>query len=176
MKQSKVKVIHEIDGSLIEFENKWTLWYHEKNNRNWDKLSYTKIFEIKTIKDLWGVYNNINNFDAQLYFLMKNDIFPLWEDTNNRSGGCWNFVIPRGISKDVWKNLSLLLVGLTINKKNSNDGICGISIHPRREETFIKIWTNKPESNLEEYNIPELKKIKLICDKNYSFKLHACEY
>ena len=39
------------------FENDWNLWYHNLRDV-WTIDGYKKIYNIKTIKDYWKLYNN----------------------------------------------------------------------------------------------------------------------
>ena len=74
-------------------KNKWTLWYHSINNKEWDNKSYVKVIEIKTLLDYKLLDNifKINHLQNGMFFLMINDIFPTWEDPKNRLGGCISF-------------------------------------------------------------------------------------
>lgn len=124
-------------------EHTWVLWLHLKNNRDWSRDSFIEISKIKTIQNFWRVYNNIR-FDNEIYFLMKEGVFPLWETEENKNGGTWSMSILRNISNDFWLNLSMLLVGLTLS--NNYEDINGISIRPKFSNSIVKIWTKSKKS------------------------------
>lgn len=148
---------------ILPLENKWTLWFHKKDNREWGQHSFIKIYEITTVQNFWQVYNNIPIFDTELFFLMKNDVFPRWEDPNNCDGGTWNIKICRNYANDIWINLCLLLIGETMSKQMET--INGISIRPKFANSIIKIWVNYNEvesgnkSFINNYNMPEFRDI-----------------
>ena len=121
-------------------KNKWTLWYHSINNKNWDNKSYVKVIEIKTLLDYKLLDNifKINHLQNGMFFLMKNDIFPTWEDPQNRLGGCISFKYNNNILKE-WMKIILLLVTENLSDDNIND-INGLSISPKKELNIVKVW------------------------------------
>ena len=121
--------------------NKWVLWFHSLNNPNWDNKSYIKVIEIKTLLDykLLDDVLRINHLQNGMFFLMKNDIFPTWEDPKNRLGGCISFKYDNNILKE-WLKTLLLCVTNNLFKKNNIDEINGLSIAPKKEFNIVKIW------------------------------------
>jgi len=98
---------------------------------------------------------------------MKDGIQPIWEDTENKKGGCWSFKI---IKKDIynsWLELSIhLLGGYILKSTNDVSQINGISVSPKRSFCIIKIWnkdSKNSNNNLLSTNIPYL----YICDSIY---------
>jgi len=121
--------------------NKWVLWFHSLKNPNWDNKSYIKVIEIKTLLDykLLEDVLRINHLQNGMFFLMKNDIFPTWEDPKNRLGGCISFKYDNNILKE-WLKTLLLCVTNNLFKKNNIDEINGLSIAPKKEFNIVKIW------------------------------------
>ena len=124
-----------------KLNNKWVLWFHSLNNPNWDNKSYIKVIEIKTLLDykLLEDVLRINHLQNGMFFLMKNDIFPTWEDPKNRLGGCISFKYDNNILKE-WLKTLLLCVTNNLFKKNNIDEINGLSIAPKKEFNIVKIW------------------------------------
>lgn len=131
-----------------EFENSWNLWYHHQRN-NWKLHSYKKIYTIKTIIEFWELYNNWNKIGGilnQHYFLMKNDITPIWEDPNNATGGCWSYKKPNFDIQELWTDLSMCLIGETLS--SNPDNINGISVCLKNDGySVIKIWNRDSKDN-----------------------------
>ena len=69
----------------MELNNKWILWSHELNNTNWEKNSYKKLYELNNLYDLKIINDFISKdlFNYNMIFMMKDGIFPTWEDQNN---------------------------------------------------------------------------------------------
>ena len=82
-----------------------------------------------------------------MYFVMKDDIFPTWEDPNNRQGGCLSFKV---YSKNIVNEWNTLLLKCITNSilKNKKNIINGISISPKKEFNIVKVWFSE---NSEEY-------------------------
>ena len=121
-------------------KNKWVLWFHSLKNSNWDNKSYIKVIEIKTLLDYKLLYDvlRINHLQNGMFFLMKNDIFPTWEDPNNRLGGCISFKYNNNILNE-WKKIILLLITENLSENNINE-INGLSISPKKEFNIVKVW------------------------------------
>ena len=120
-------------------KNKWVLWYHSLKNKSWDNKSYVKVIEIKSLLDykLLEDIMRINHLQNGMFFLMKNDIFPTWEDPKNRMGGCISFKYDNNILNE-W--LKILLLCITEELSDYNKEINGLSISPKKEFNILKIW------------------------------------
>ena len=137
----------------IVLNNGYVLWYHSITEKSWDMDTYINLCEdlenkkISSFEELIDIYNILNNnFNAGMFFLMKDGILPKWEDPNNINGGYWSFKVSKKKSNLIWKKLSLGLIGnsLTDNKKYM-ENITGISVSPKISNCVMKIWnsTNK---------------------------------
>tara|TARA_B100001094_G_scaffold332511_1_gene404938 strand:+ start:578 stop:1054 length:477 start_codon:yes stop_codon:yes gene_type:complete len=121
----------------------WKLWYHSITDNNWTKKSYNKLFDIRDLCDYKLISDTFkqNHYQNGMFFLMRNDIFPNWEDPLNRLGGCLSFKVPSNRIIENWNQLVLRCI--TANLLNQeNDVINGISISPKKEFNIIKIWFN----------------------------------
>ena len=97
-----------------------------------------------------------------MFFLMKNDIFPKWEDINNIDGGTWSYRVTKKESDEVWNIFSSSVIGMSITK-NEDDMkfINGISISPKINNCIIKIWNNNSHESDGSIFIEKLLNIKL---------------
>ena len=134
-----------------KLKNKWTLWYHSINNKEWTNDSYVKVIELRTLLDYKLLENifRINHLQNGMFFIMKNDIFPTWEDPNNRLGGCISFKYDNNILKEFLKLLLLCITNNLSTKENINE-INGLSISPKKEFNIVKIWTKNYDKNHKE--------------------------
>ena len=153
----------------------YTLWYHGITEKNWEKDSYVKIGKIHSLKDFWIYYNSINTFLKGIFFLMKEDILPIWEVPDNIKGGYWSFRVDRDKVDEIWTKLSIQLItenicnsSLTKSKLQQKEqqleqseqsdeiikhDINGISISPKAVNAVIKIWNNDSSyCNLDDIN------------------------
>ena len=167
-------MITEKDVTQITFSAKWNVWYHFQKN-NWKLDSYKKIFEINDIVDFWNLNNNldtIGGINSQHFFMMRNDITPLWEDQLNKQGGCWSIKISIDKSYELWVKLSMYIVGETLT--NKNDLINGLSICTKNTTTsVVKIWIKDNNYNSIK-NLP--REILNEFGFNIIYKSHVPEY
>ncbi len=75
-----------------------------------------------------------------MLFLMRENIKPIWEDENNKDGGCFSYKINNKNVSDIWKKLSCLLVGESLINERMSLKINGITISPKKHFCIIKIW------------------------------------
>lgn len=122
----------------------WKIWYHSINDTNWDKSSYKELFLINNIHDFILIKDIFkqNHYQNGMFFIMKDNIFPNWEDPKNRMGGCLSFKVPSSNIIEQWDELSLRCLTENIMKDN-NEYVNGISISPKKEFNIIKIWINE---------------------------------
>lgn len=119
----------------------WILWYHHVNDNNWTEDSYTRLCKVKTVEDYCRMMNTIGKYISGMFFFMRENVFPRWEDINNIGGGYWSFRISKDDSDEAWRNLLNTLIGNTLTR-NTNDMelINGISISPKINNCIIKVW------------------------------------
>lgn len=147
----------------------WTLWFHSPTETSWDISSYQKIATIKTLEDFWDVYSRMTNpiVENGMFFLMRGDIQPIWEDPKNCDGGCWSFKIYKKYIPNTWLDLSVHTVAESLTRNGSESHlITGISISPKKSFSIIKIWNNNSSK----------KENKLLTDKITHIQLNECLY
>ena len=131
-----------------KFENEWKIWYHN-SKEDWTINGYKQLYNIKTIQDYWKLYNNwdkLNGINSKHFFIMKNNITPIWEDPQNKHGGCWSFKINDNMAQELWDDLSLQLV--TENLSSLKNDIVGLSACLKKNNfSVIKIWNKNSQNN-----------------------------
>ena len=138
--------IKKLKAYKLKLENSWNLWYHELFNNDWSIESYKKLYTFNNIAEFWLLYNNFISLDNGMFFLMKNDILPIYEDKNNINGGYWSIKIPNNEILKIWFDLSIELIRGNLDTKNI---ISGLTISYKKKFYIIKIWiTDKKYNNL----------------------------
>lgn len=157
-------LLKKLKGYKLKLNNKYILWFHNMNTDDWSFDSYQKIYEIKNVCDFWCVYNNHYSLNNGMYFLMKNDIKPLYESEENKNGGYWSIKLNNNVFK-TWLNLCLDFVGSNLDENNI---INGLSISFKNKFYIIKIWINNSKyNNINDINIDKiiLKKFNILFNK-----------
>lgn len=143
-----------------QLDNIWTLWVHQSKN-NWTINGFNNLYTIKTIRDFWTLNNSweVNGgIHLNNYFLMKDNIQPLWECDENKKGGCWSFKVKDTQSQELWNDISSYMI--SGNLSEDMDDINGLSITKKKNGwIIIKIWNkNNKNSSLKNINYEILKK------------------
>ena len=173
--------------TIHKLNDKWSVWIHMNNDKNWAINSYKKIYCFDTLENSIKLIENLTNEILQktMIFFMKNDINPIWEDPNNREGGCFCYKIDSNDVLNILKTLCYSVIGnsLTLDSEILSC-INGISISSKKNFYIIKIWINSTNiknliniSNDEIYYDPF--NIHLICNispQNSIFKKHDVIY
>ncbi len=128
------------------FDDKWKVWYHSINDNRWTNISYTNVFNITNLYDFKSFKSVINDkiLHKCMFFIMKNNIFPTWEDENNKDGCCVSYKISnKTLYRDFYNILLHVLNGNIMKNHNDKNIVNGISISPKKEFNIIKIWFKK---------------------------------
>jgi hypothetical protein len=122
------------------FKDNWNVWYHHTKDI-WTIQGYKSIYKITDSTSFWKLYNNwhkIGGITNKHYFIMKDNVNPIWEDVHNINGGCWSFKIHENMAEELWQDLSILLV---TNELIEGCEAVGLSISVKKNNTVvIKIW------------------------------------
>ena len=124
-------------------KNKWTLWFHKVNDNNWSIENYLKIYEITTYYDILFILKYLDNITSGMFYLMKDDIIPNFEDIHNINGGYWSIRITKKESYEYWNQLIyyICIENITVSEEYEKK-INGISISPKINNCIFKIWTS----------------------------------
>lgn len=134
---------------MYKLNNSWTLWLHLPHDVDWTINSYKKVFTFDTLDECITLIENINKeiVEKCMLFIMKNNIKPIWEDSENSKGGCLSYKINTDYVYEVWKKLNYYLIGekLSDNQELINN-INGLSISPKKNFCIIKFWIKNTET------------------------------
>lgn len=159
-----------------QLNTNWCLWYHSIKDTNWKKNSYKNIYTIRNLYDLKSVNDIIQKIHLQnsMLFIMREGIFPTWEDPDNREGCCISYKIPNSVLKEQFDLIlnNMLSEDILLDKANV-DYLNGLSIIPKKEFNIVKLWLRNPDENYTE----SLKEYEphFVKDKSF-FKKHELSY
>jgi len=123
----------------------WTVYFHDPFDSDWTNKSYHKIGDISTINDFWnhiiGLGKNVQN---GMFFIMREHIFPCWDDPENLKGGCMSLKVLKDEIQNFWGHLAMQLVSESLLKEEHRETlwnkINGISVSPKKNFCIVKIW------------------------------------
>lgn len=124
----------------IKMNGKYVLWYHDINDDNYKIDSYKKLSVLENYDDLLGCLKSINYINSGMFFVMKENISPLWENSYNKKGGYWSFKVNKNDSYNAWVEL---FYKFCFESLSNDDGqITGFSVSPKINNCVFKIWNN----------------------------------
>lgn len=118
----------------------WSLRYHDSSSSDWTTTSYIHLKDISSVTDVNTILLSMNPYLTHgMFFIMREHVFPSWDDPSNINGGCISFKIPDDHIKQCWKRLVHLILGETYDCMSN---VTGLSISPKRNFSIVKIWLN----------------------------------
>lgn len=139
---------------------KWSVFFHDYMDSNWNRESYEKLGVIESIGGFWTIFGVIKNWLCYgMFFFMRNNIFPKWDDNENMNMSFLSMKILKTNTSDFMEEILVLMLSnsLLVDKKYNNL-INGISISPKKNFCICKIWIDSIDDSLKEislYNIPK---------------------
>ena len=165
-----------ITTQVHKLKNKWNLWAHLPQDTDWSSNSYKKIFQFNNVEDTIAITESLPEglIKNCMLFIMKDKISPMWEDQQNRNGGCFSYKVSNKNVFEVWRDLTYVLVGETIsNNPVFVNCVTGITISPKKNFCIVKIWM----TNCEHQN-PQVvtNEVKYLMPQGCLFKKHTPEF
>lgn len=126
----------------------WSVYFHNPDDQNWNLESYKRLSTISTVQDFWRVHEATRKYLTEgMFFIMREHVFPCWDDPENIKGGCLSLKLPREKLDESWEIMCQRLLGESIVSSGPNDGECnawnsvnGMSVSPKRYFSIVKLW------------------------------------
>ena len=122
----------------------WTLFYHLPDDKRWTLASYPTIIKgMDSVEKITAMNRELSDDTIRfaMLFIMAEGISPMWEDSNNRNGGCFSYKVFNKEVPEVWRTLICHLCGHTLMKRKDNmQYVNGLTISPKKNFCIIKIW------------------------------------
>jgi hypothetical protein len=138
----------ELDESMHPLNDSWCLWAHLPHDVDWTLASYKNIYTFYSVEEVSELTKCLPEKCIKncMLFIMRKNINPIWEDDNNKDGGCFSYKILNKNVKEVWKNLTFALVGESLIDGDLCSMVNGITISPKKNFCIIKIWLKNCEN------------------------------
>lgn len=140
----------------------WVFWYHHDPN-SWMTQSFTKLAEIYNLSEFWMLVDAIQQTPLLLLehiYFMRGGIYPVWEDSHNRNGGCWSIKIDIKDSFQTLVKMMMYVIGensLYKGEENISYEITGISLCQKNNyNSVLQLWTSNARNNKLKYIHKEL--------------------
>lgn len=138
----------------------WSFYFHNPISNNWERDGYVKIGDISSIQDFWKLFHAIeNHIHNGMFFLMRDYIFPAWDDPNNKDGSFMSFKVVKDKIISFSEQIFIRLLGETFllpDFQQHWNQINGISLSPKKNFCIVKIWfANKDLKSKHYFNLPK---------------------
>lgn len=157
---------------MNSLQSEWIYWAHSPTDTVWTIQSYKSIMNVKYVEELISLLHVLPEkmLTSYMFFIMKNNILPLWEDKNNINGGCFSYKVSNKYVKEVWTTLAYAMCGNTITTDPEfNRSIAGMTISPKKSFCIIKLWM----TNCIHQNPNKIIMIQNLNHKECFFKKHG---
>lgn len=122
----------------------WTFYFHDPYDSNWTNESYKLLGTIGTVEEFWQHHEQVKaDINKGIFFLMRDYVFPCWDDPANLEGGCLSIKVLKDNVSSFWEDICIKLLGETLLQAEHKDKwnlINGVSTSPKKHFCIIKIW------------------------------------
>ena len=132
-----------MNSELHTTYDEWVLYAHYSHVKEWNLDSYTRIHNINTLEDMicLNKYLPKELITNCMLFIMRQDIKPIWEDKENKNGGCFSYKVPNHLAENTWKTLSYFLISENISSDiEFMSKVNGMTISPKKHFCILKLW------------------------------------
>lgn len=134
----------------------WSIYFHDPNDSNWTHSSYVHLGDISSVNDYWNhALASKDNIHKGMFFIMREHVFPAWDDPCNLKGGCLSLKVLKDDMQRFWEDLCIKLLGemLVLNRASDIDWskVNGISTSPKKHFCIVKIWLQDQDLNNKKY-------------------------
>jgi hypothetical protein len=159
-------------GTEIFLNDLWSVYFHNPISDDWERTGYIKIADISTVQEYWQMYRSISpHIHNGMWFVMREHIFPSWDDPLNKEGSFLSFKVLKSDIIDFSKSILIRMLGETMftdEHKEKWASINGVSFSPKKNFCIIKIWFQNQESKDKAmFNLPENYQGDVIFKDNY---------
>jgi hypothetical protein len=132
---------------------KWSLYFHDTENKKWSLDTFKKIVTIGTWRQFFEMVNAIDYelWSRGMFFLMRDPIPPLWENAANIRGGNYSMRISGNMMIDIFTKYAIACILGDATPGSTVNIIHGLSMTPKKGFFVIKIW-NKDSTK---FNSPD---------------------
>jgi hypothetical protein len=137
----------------------YNIYFHCPYSTDWTNKSYSHIANISTVEDYCYFNKAIEaKLSYAMFFVMKTDCFPTWDDESNKEGGVLCIKVLKADLHKYWDELCTVTLGETLLKEKYRDDfdeINGLSFSPKKSFAICKIWLRSEKLNDPSFfNIP----------------------
>jgi len=157
-------------------QNRWTLWAHLPHDTDWSFASYKPIYTFRFVEEIIAITEALPKELVQncMLFLMRDGVTPMWEDAQNRTGGCFSYKVLNKNVVETWREMSYVLTGGSISKTSTFvSNVTGITISPKKNFCIIKIWMGNCSNQNPAIVTTD---VKCIVPQGCIFKKHSPEF
>lgn len=128
----------------MTFSDAWKLYFHDPYGEDWECSGYVPLFTCNCIEEFHMMESQLKNILVNgMFFCMRSNIFPKWNDEANKNGGFLSIKILKERMSTFSLNLMFKLMNDTLLKaehRHLTRWINGISISPKKNFSIVKIW------------------------------------
>ncbi len=123
-------------------EGVWSFYFHDPDDNDWTLESYKRLGDVSSVEEMWNVLRaTTKHSQAGMFFVMREHVFPCWDDPSNIDGGCVSIKVPMDAVPATWEYLVKRALGETlVIDKTKWESLNGISISPKRGFCIFKLW------------------------------------
>ena len=136
----------------------WTFYFHDADDPSWTLQSYSRLGTATTVEDMWDLHSGMRDkVPYGMFFVMRGDVFPCWDDAANVNGGCLSIKVHEAAATAAWELLLKRALGETLlEAPDAWASVTGVSISPKRGFCILKVWLGDDNhTERKDFRLPE---------------------
>ena len=119
----------------------WSLYYHPSDEPKWGLATFINAGSMKTWRDVLILTETlgVDKLSDGMFFLMRDPVPPLWENSKNIYGGAYSFRVPKKEAGQAFVDYAIAAMTKQIMTDPANF-VNGMSISSKKTHNIIKIW------------------------------------
>jgi len=152
-------------GDSYYLDDTWSLYFHDPGDPDWTTRGYVRLPDVASAQDLASVWRTLRSRVTRgMFFLMREHIFPCWDDKYNIDGGAVSVKLPVAAAEAFWWEACVRMLGGTLARWHENrvvpsedypspecvvtlsdpaDIVNGLSISPKASHAVVKVWLSQ---------------------------------
>lgn len=118
----------------------WTIFHHNVDDV-WTTESYHRLAGVGDVDEFWAVSHAVTPYlNANMFFVMREHVFPCWDDPCNIDGGCVSVRVSIDDARDYWEAICARCLCERLVPSGEANAVNGISSSPKGKWCVFKVW------------------------------------
>jgi hypothetical protein len=125
-------------------KSKWSVFFHDYEDPNWNHESYEKLASITTVVEFWTIFEILKpKLQSGMFFFMKDPLFPRWDaDSDIQPYSFMSIKVLKTKVESFAEHIFTRLFAECLHTSHP-EVVKGVSVSPKKHFCIFKIWLHE---------------------------------